>query len=212
MASEIDNTSTPVLVVTDAARGFVAEARSGEANPDQLALYLEVNGVADGAYSYDMWFQAISDATPGDAICHHDDLSIIVLAGSVERVSGATLDLGGGGLMMVNPNTPPAPLGSQPVPKSDLSSPLEIAVLEVLENEVNPQLASHGGRAELVAVDDAVAYLRLSGGCQGCGLAAATLSQGISVAIKEAVPEIVDIVDVTAHADGTNPYFEAAKK
>ena len=212
MTSDPENASSPVLVVTDAARGFVAEARSGEANADQLALFLEVNGVADGAYTYDMWFQAVADATAGDAICHHDDLSVVVLSSSVDRVSGATLDLGSGGLVMLNPNTPPAPAGARPVPVSDLSNPLEIAVIEVLDHEVNPQLASHGGRAELVAVDDSIAYLRLSGGCQGCGLAAATLSQGITVAIKEAVPEIADVVDVTAHADGTNPYFEAAKK
>jgi Fe/S biogenesis protein NfuA len=70
----------------------------------------------------------------------------------------------------------------------------------------------HGGRADLVAVEDGTAFLRLSGGCQGCGMAAVTLSQGISVAIQEAIPEITEIVDVTAHEDGSNPYFEAAKK
>jgi Fe/S biogenesis protein NfuA len=61
-------------------------------------------------------------------------------------------------------------------------------------------------------VEDATAYLRLMGGCQGCGLAKVTLSQGIEVAIKDAVPEITEVVDVTDHASGTNPYFESAKK
>ncbi|MGH2683897.1 MAG: NifU family protein, partial [Actinomycetota bacterium] len=69
------------------------------------------------------------------------------------------------------------------------------------------------GRAELVAVeDDSVAYLRLMGGCVGCGMAAVTLSQGIEVALRESVPEIERVVDVTDHASGTNPYYEAAKK
>jgi Fe/S biogenesis protein NfuA len=63
-----------------------------------------------------------------------------------------------------------------------------------------------------VAVEVDTAYLRLSGGCAGCGMAAVTLSQGIEVAIRESVPEIVTIVDVTDHASGTNPYYEAAKK
>ncbi len=85
-------------------------------------------------------------------------------------------------------------------------------MLEVLDSQINPQIAMHGGRADLVAVADGTAFLRLSGGCQGCGMAAVTLSQGISVAIREAIPEIVEIVDVTAHEDGSNPYFEAAKK
>ncbi len=64
----------------------------------------------------------------------------------------------------------------------------------------------------MVAVDDSIAYLRLSGGCQGCGMASVTLGQGIEVAILDAVPEISEVVDVTDHASGTNPYYEAAKK
>jgi Fe/S biogenesis protein NfuA len=63
-----------------------------------------------------------------------------------------------------------------------------------------------------VAVEDDTAFLRLSGGCQGCGMASVTLSQGIEVVIKEQVPEILRVVDVTDHASGDNPYFEAAKK
>jgi Fe/S biogenesis protein NfuA len=94
----------------------------------------------------------------------------------------------------------------------DLSDPIAQRVIAVLEEIVNPQIAAHGGRADLVAVDEGIAYLRLGGGCQGCGLAQVTLSQGISVAIKEEVPEILDVVDVTAHDSGTNPYYEAAKK
>jgi Fe-S cluster biogenesis protein NfuA len=65
---------------------------------------------------------------------------------------------------------------------------------------------------ELVAVEEGTAYLRLSGGCQGCGMASVTLSQGIEVVLKESVPEITKVVDVTDHASGTNPYFESAKK
>ena len=69
-----------------------------------------------------------------------------------------------------------------------------------------------GTGEELVAAEDDVAYLRVSGGCQGCGLASVTLSQGIEVAIRDAVPEIERVVDVTDHSSGDNPYFEAAKK
>ena len=57
-----------------------------------------------------------------------------------------------------------------------------------------------------------LAYLRLSGGCQGCGMASVTLSQGIEVALRDNVPEISRVVDVTDHAAGANPYYEAAKK
>ena len=85
-------------------------------------------------------------------------------------------------------------------------------VIEVLNRQINPAIASHGGHAELVAIEEDVAYLRLAGGCQGCGMASVTLSQGIEVAIRDNVPEVTKVVDVTDHAAGENPYFEASKK
>ena len=97
-------------------------------------------------------------------------------------------------------------------PPPDLSGDVAQRVIQVLDAQVNPSIAAHGGRADLVAVEDGAAYLRLSGGCAGCGMAAVTLSQGIEVAIKQSVPEIDRIVDVTDHASGTNPYYEPAKK
>ena len=84
--------------------------------------------------------------------------------------------------------------------------------VQVLEEQINPAIASHGGYAKLVAVESSIAYLRLGGGCQGCGMAAVTLSQGVEAEILDAVPEISEVVDVTDHASGTNPYYEAAKK
>ena len=119
---------------------------------------------------------------------------------------------GEGGLVIVNPNTPPAPTlaGLASIPEVDLSDPFAQRVVIVLEQQVNPSIASHGGRADLVAVEDLSVYLRLSGGCQGCGMAKATLSQGIEVILREAIPEIANVVDVTDHADGTNPYYQPA--
>ena len=84
--------------------------------------------------------------------------------------------------------------------------------MQILAEQINPSIAAHGGYAELVAVEDSTAYLRLSGGCQGCSMAPVTLTQGIEVAITAMVPEITRAVDVTDHASGTNPYFETAKK
>jgi Fe/S biogenesis protein NfuA len=146
-------------------------------------------------------------------VVHHDELTVVVPERSVDRLAGATLAMApdGSELVITNPNAPP-PRPGRAVPQGDLSSELAQRVLEVLDAEINPSIAMHGGRADLVAVEEGVAYLRLSGGCQGCGLAAVTLTQGIEVAIKEAVPEIVSVVDVTDHASGTNPYYEPAKK
>jgi Fe/S biogenesis protein NfuA len=207
----------PVLTVTPGARATVLEVLANESESDTLALWLEISGESNGAYAYDMYFQALSDATGGDVVQHDDELPIVVPQASVERLQGATLDFvtdatGEGGLVIVNPNTPPTPtlqgLGS--APEVDLSDPLAQRVVSVLEEQVNPSIAAHGGRADLVAVEDASVYLRLSGGCQGCGMAKATLTQGIEVILREAIPELANIVDVTDHADGTNPYYEPA--
>jgi Fe/S biogenesis protein NfuA len=207
----------PVLAITPEARATVLEVLANESESDTLALWLEVSGEAGGAYTYDMYFQAQADAGSGDVVQSDDVLPVVVPSTSVDRLQGATLDFvtdasGEGGLVIVNPNTPTAPtlagLGS--IPEVDMSDPFAQRVVAVLEQQVNPSIASHGGRADLVAVEDASVYLRLSGGCQGCGMAKATLSQGIEVILREAIPEIANVVDVTDHADGTNPYYEPA--
>ncbi|MHB8295397.1 MAG: NifU family protein [Acidimicrobiales bacterium] len=84
--------------------------------------------------------------------------------------------------------------------------------MAVLDEQINPSIAAHGGRADLVSVDGTTVYLRLSGGCQGCGLTSVTLSQGTEVALRDEIPEIEQVLDVTDHAGGANPYFEGSKK
>jgi len=207
----------PVLTITPEARATVLEVLANESDPDTLALWLEVSGEANGAYAYDMYFQALGDAGPGDVVQPDGQLPVVVPESSVARLQGASLDYvtdasGEGGLVVVNPNTPPAPTlaGLASAPDLDLSDPFAARVVTVLEEQVNPSIASHGGRADLVAVEDLSVYLRLSGGCQGCGMAKATLSQGIEVILREAIPEIANVVDVTDHADGTNPYYQPA--
>ncbi len=202
----------PILILTDQARTKVLEVREGETDPELLALWVEVSGERDGAYTYTMELRPVSIASESDLVQNHDDLTVVIENSSIEKIVGATLDFGPAGMVMQNPNHPePAPAFTER-PEADLSGPVAQMIIAVLEEEINPAIASHGGRADLVAVEEDVAYLRLSGGCQGCGMAAATLSQGIEVAILEAVPEIKKVADVTDHASGSNPYFEAAKK
>jgi Fe/S biogenesis protein NfuA len=207
--------SDPVLTVTDAARTKIVEVRASEAQPDFLALFVEVSGQQDGAYTYTMELRPLAEAGDSDVVQNHDDLPVVVEAESTDALRGATLDFAAAGMVMQNPNLPPAPSVEPPwTPAADteLSSDVARTVIAVLEEQINPQIAAHGGRADLIAVEETVAYLVLSGGCQGCGMAAVTLSQGIEVAILDAIPEIEKVVDVTDHASGVNPYFEAAKK
>lgn len=208
----------PVLAVTDQARKKVVALRADEPNAESLALWLEVTGVAGLEFTYDLYFDTLDRVEPGDAVQRHDDVSVVIPAASIDALRGATLgvsrDLLNPGMTVTNPNRPPSPASpsiSAP-PPADLSGDVAQRVAQVIDAQINPSIASHGGRAELVAVDDGVAYLRLSGGCQGCGMATVTLSQGIEVAIRESVPEITRVTDVTDHASGSNPYYEAAKK
>ena len=201
----------PVLSVSDEARRTVVDLRAEEDEPESLALWLEVSGSSGGEYAYDLYFQALADATGGDVVERFDGLAVVVPEASVDKLRGATLDVRDGEMVLVNPNRPEPAVRAAPA-EADLSSPLAQAVLRVLEEDINPAIASHGGMAQLVAVEESTAYLRLMGGCQGCGMASVTLSQGIEVAIRDAVPEIRSVVDVTDHAAGTNPYFEQAKK
>jgi Fe/S biogenesis protein NfuA len=208
----------PALVITAEARSTVIEALSKELGHGRLALWLEVTGADDDAYVYDMYFRVLHDARPGDVIQHDDDLPVVIPRASIDRLHGARLDVaadagGGSGLVVVNPNTPrtraerESRLADQP--PVDLASPLALRVIAALESEVNPSIAEHGGRADLVTMEGSAVHLQLSGGCQGCGMAKETLAQGIEGILREAVPEITDIVDVTNHAEGSNPFYQS---
>jgi len=80
-------------------------------------------------------------------------------------------------------------------------------VQEVVDTKLNPGLASHGGFVEIIDSDGVDFLLNMGGGCQGCSSAAATMTQGVEIAIREAVPEVGSIVDATNHAQGANPYM-----
>jgi Fe/S biogenesis protein NfuA len=214
-----DTVRRDVLKVSDAALAMVLALRADEESPAELALWIEVTGTSANAYTYDIYFQATNDASDGDWAGDQGGLTLVVPADSVDKVQGSVLDVNPdaaqGGMFIENPNRPPRPTVASPRisgPPVDLSGDVAQRVLQVLERQINPSIAAHGGRADLVAVEGEIAYLRLSGGCAGCGMAAVTLSQGIEVALRESVQEIRRIVDVTDHASGTNPYYEAAKK
>jgi Fe/S biogenesis protein NfuA len=207
----------PVLTVTDKARKHVLELRGSEPDGEKLALWLEVAGARGDEFLYDMYFEVLDAAAAEDHVQHHDDLPLVIPAESIDRLRGATLDMTrdllNPGMVLKNPNRPPSPSPTIPtLDPSELTGTAEEKVRLVLERQINPSIAAHGGRAELVAVEGATAYLRLGGGCVGCGMASVTLGQGIEVAIKQSIPEITEVVDVTDHASGTNPYYEAAKK
>ena len=105
------------------------------------------------------------------------------------------------------------PVAASPKPPGAVNDDaLYEQVAKVFDEQVNPMVARHGGRVELIDVQDAVVMLRMGGGCQGCGMADVTLRQGIEGMLSQLVPAVRGIVDITDHTSGANPYFQAAKK
>jgi Fe-S cluster biogenesis protein NfuA len=84
-------------------------------------------------------------------------------------------------------------------------------VQQLLDREINPAVGMHGGWVELIDVKKNSVYLRLGGGCQGCGAADVTLKMGIEKSIRELVPQVGEILDTTDHAAGRNPYYQPSK-
>ena len=198
-----------ILIVTDAARTAVLAIRDREDDGESLALRVEVTGTAGIDYTYDLALDPVSDAADDDHVHAAGGLTVIVPDSSVSRLRGSTLDVpsmpGQGGLVIRNPNRP-NPLGD--MGRLELTGGIGDKVQQLLDVSINPALASHGGYATLLEVrgDDSV-VVTMGGGCQGCAMSQATLSDGIKRAIMEAIPEVTEVIDATDHDAGENPYY-----
>lgn len=97
------------------------------------------------------------------------------------------------------------------IPKPGMDTEEARIIQQLLDEKVNPAVASHGGHIALVDVQDDTVYIRLEGGCQGCGMADVTLKQGVATEIQGMLPNIAHVLDVTDHAGGDNPYYSPGK-
>ena len=205
-----------IMSITDAAYdkvlGIIQESSQ---DGQELALVIAIAGINGEEFGYEMHMTPVDRLEVDDHVESHRDLTIAIPAASVENLRGAELGMSRNllnpGLAIENPNTPsPAVLGDGPPP--DLDSPVADQIRHVIANQINPAVASHGGVVELVAFEDGIAYVRLGGACQGCGMANVTLSQGIETTLINSVPDVHTVIDVTDHNEGENPYYEPSKK
>lgn len=199
------------LRVTEAARSTILEMRSAEPEGDTLALRVDVVGVSGPEFAYELTFAPLAEAAPDDAVVTSGDLPVVVPRQAVDKLRGATLDhVDPTGLVLRNPNRPrPATLAGGSL---ELHGSVEERIRQLLDGEINPMLATHGGFAALDHVEGDTAYMTMGGGCQGCGLAALTLTEGIKATVEDAIPEIANVVDVTDHAAGENPFYAPSQK
>jgi Fe/S biogenesis protein NfuA len=196
-----------VLVVSENALGKVLDVRNGEEDPALLALRVAITGVNGVDFTYDLSFEPIAELDGEHRVYTQRELTIAIPVADVDQLVGAVLDLPSnaaqGGLVIRNPNRP-NPLAGRNL---ELTGDLAEKVQQLIAEAINPGLASHGGYTALVGVEGSKVFLSMGGGCQGCSLSAATMVQGIQTAIKDAIPEVTEVVDVTDHAAGDNPFY-----
>ena len=194
----------------------ILEIKEQEPGDNEYALFLQIDGVQGNQYSYDLSFLDLEQARSDDKRLEFGSLTVIIASKDLDKFNNAKLELSDDpaapGLTMDNPNTPSPEIFGNPDEMPELTGELAEKVQTVLESQINPAIASHGGVAQLVGVEGQDVYLKLGGGCQGCGMAQVTLTQGIETSLRDAIPEIGNIIDATDHASGDNPYFESSKK
>ncbi len=129
--------------------------------------------------------------------CHVEAASELFLE---EAVVDFAEDKLGGQLTIKAPNAK--------VPQVNEDSPLNERINYILQTEINPGLASHGGMVSLVEIDDGIAVLQFGGGCQGCGMVDMTLKDGVEKTLLERIAELKGVRDVTDHTVRENAYFK----
>ena len=192
----------------------ILELREQEPGDKEYALFLQIDGMQGNQYTYDLSFLDIEEVRNDDELLKFGELTVIIAAKDKDKFQDASLNLSEdmNSLEMDNPNTPSPNIIGSSAPLPELKGELADKVKTILEQQINPAIAAHGGVATLVNVEGNDVYLQLGGGCQGCGMAQVTLSQGIEASLKEAIPEIGNVIDATDHASGDNPYFAGSKK
>jgi Fe/S biogenesis protein NfuA len=154
--------------------------------------------VAGNRAEYKLWLVKESDKQATDNVFKVDNFDIFIDPLSNTNLSGATVDFVESTMQSGFRIFYPSPTWSDPLAQR---------VQDVLDQHINPGVAGHGGSVALSKVDGDTAYITMGGGCQGCASSQLTLKMGVERMIKENVPEILNIVDVTDHASGENPYY-----
>jgi Fe/S biogenesis protein NfuA len=204
--AERDEQPVPELGFTPVARAKLGEILAPDGPNAQAALRVSVKNPGASTPQYDMALDA-EGPRPGDTVFDAGGFRVLVDAASLPSLNGASVDFEDDPLRPGFRVDPPLAAASLPADEDELTHQVRL----VIERQINPSIAAHGGHVHLLSVEDDVAYVVLGGGCQGCAMASVTLKQGVEQMIRQAVPRIQAVVDRTDHAGGSNPYYQAAK-
>lgn len=196
-----------IEITPDARERIQAFVESGVVQDPALRITLDRGAQSPLSRAYDISLVEREDREKTEIAINVDGIRVFLNLDTSNLLSGASVEWveESGGFRVSDPKSRAAP--ARPAPDLPLSGPLVDRVQRVIDEVINPGIAAHGGFVELVDVSDETLYLRMGGGCQGCAASAATLRQGIERMVRESVPEIESIVDVTDHTAGVNPYY-----
>ncbi len=197
-----------MITFTDHATDVLKTFLAGDPEPSQ-ALRISVAGTKT-APRFDLTLVELAERTDDEQVIEASGFDVLVREADTHLLDGATVDY----VERVNESgfeVRPAE-GKVPDPtvkraEGEPTGEIADAVRAVLDSQVNPAIAAHGGLISLVDVEETDIYVEMSGGCQGCALSRMTLRQGVERMLREAVPELTAVHDVTDHSSGENPYL-----
>jgi Fe/S biogenesis protein NfuA len=194
-----------MIAFTDRAQEMV-QSFLDQSEGEDLALRITTSG-APASPAFDLTLVNVAEQAAEEVMVDGGGFTVLVQRADSELLEGATVDyverVNESGFEVRPAKPPTAPAGRRGAPTGDIAD----RVRSVLESQVNPAIAAHGGMISLVDVEQTDVYVEMSGGCQGCALSRMTLRQGVERMLREAVPELTAVHDVTDHASGDNPYL-----
>lgn len=194
--------SKPRITITAIALEKIVEAKENLGLPVKgLRVMVEPRSPFRAAF-FLRFVPAEEPASSTDIIQSCEGIDLYIDGDNATYLDGATIDFVFS--LIGSDFAVEAPLRKLDTPEGRIVAKIQ----QVLEAEVNPSLATHGGAALLIDFQDGIAFLELTGGCQGCSMAVFTLKDGIATSIQQSVPEVQEVRDVTQHANGRNPYFQ----
>ncbi len=200
--SLIEGVEASFINITKKAQEHILDKLNSSAEKFQ-GISIIVDPKTDRKANYSIQFIELSNTPSENISINFGEFQVLVSKEGIPYLEGTEVDLNDEGeLEAFNPS----------MSITEISGSVEEQIRHVLDEEVNPMVASHGGIVSLLEVKDQNAYLEFGGGCQGCGMIDVTLKQGVEVMIKAQIPEIEAIYDVTDHAEGKNPYYQPSAK
>ena len=168
--------------------------------PNDTLFRLRVTGQNSTEFEYQMGLDTRKNELEHrfDSFFDLEKFDMVIDENSLQKVNGAIIDykedLNNEGFVITNPNVPEI-------------SEIEQKIASHLDSTINPQIASHGGKIDVIRVENGVLYIEMKGGCQGCSSSGTTLQYGVEQQILSQFPEITRVDDITAHEEGENPYY-----